>query len=113
MGLPTKNCQIVLNALNSEESDKVRFDANDIAKLCGISFYDARRAALWLADQGFLVDTTDPRSYFAGQHGFEVYELTEKGKHPKAFQRYQTKEFLKTQAIAILALIVAIIGLFR
>lgn len=113
MGLPTKNCKIVLNALNSDKADKVRFDADDIAKLCGISFGDARRAALWLADQGFLVDTTDPRSYFAGQSGFEVYELTEKGKHPKAFQRYQAKEFFKTQIIAILALIVAIIGLFK
>lgn len=112
MGMPTKNCQIVLETLNSENNDKIRFDANDIGKLCGLSFEDAHRTAQYLADQGFLARVTDPRIYSADIPGFEVYELTEKGKYPKAFQLYWWKEFLKTQIIAILALIVAIIALF-
>lgn len=111
MGMPTKNCRAVLKALNSKNNDKIRFDANDIAKLCGSSFEDAHRAAQYLADEGFLVRVTDPRFYSAGIPGFEVYELTEQGKHPKAFQRYFWKEFLKTQIIAILALIIATISL--
>lgn len=111
MGMPTKNCKIIMEALNAEKDSRIRFDANDIAQLCGVSFADARRAAQYLAGEGFLAEVTDFRSYSAGIPGFETYELTEKGRHPKAFQRYLCREFLKSQIIAILALIVAIISL--
>lgn len=113
MGMPTKNCKAALKILSSKNNSKIRFDANDIATLCGSSFEAAHRAAQYLADEGFLTRVTDPRSFYAGIPGFEVYELTEKGKNPKAFQRYWWKEFFKTQIIAILALIVAIIALFK
>lgn len=106
----TKNCRIVLKALNSKANDKFRFGAMDIAELTGMTFDEASRAAEYLTQQGFLERKTRPDS-FVKEYGIELYSLTELGADYKAVACAKRWEYVREKWIDFLAMIVAIVAL--